>query len=503
MFERVSILIPYKPDSGIRDRNFHWVKEFYEKMFPEAEICVGVSEEEPFNRAQAINRAAKQATRDLFVIIDGDIFCDPEVMKDAVEHAIKAPWVIPFRKIVRITEENSRMLLETSPTWPVEVTEFELIHTSEFTHLGGFNVISRDHFLAVGGFDERFSGWGGEDDAFSCAVNTLCGRYKRLEHTIYHLWHPVVGYENNPKGERNLMLRELYYEAENDKAKMKRVLSQAKSIFQRQDKEERKKSGKQAKQKETIHIVTAANDAYAEPLAVMLCSLLKNKKSDNPIHIYVIGSDISEEKKSLLVKIAKKYKAKMDFKHIDRAVYSEFATFAYLTRETYYRLSIPELFDETVEKVLYLDCDLIIKKDITELWKIDISGYLLGAIEDHWIKQSRNVDLFMPENSKYFNAGVLLINVKKWREQHIKEQVMEFLRAHSDRIQYCDQDALNAVLFDQWLPLDLKWNFQTYHLYDPVAKLKPSIIHYTGENKPWNADHPLKKYYLKYRKGIF
>ncbi|QCK82219.1 hypothetical protein E5Z46_08125 [Geobacillus kaustophilus NBRC 102445] len=51
--------------------------------------------------------------------------------------------------------------------------------------------------MAVGGFDERFSAWGGEDDAFSSAVNTLCGHYKRLEHTIYHLWHPVVGYENN------------------------------------------------------------------------------------------------------------------------------------------------------------------------------------------------------------------------------------------------------------------------------------------------------------------
>ncbi|QNU27141.1 glycosyltransferase [Geobacillus sp. 46C-IIa] len=499
MFERVSILIPYKPDNGIRDRNFQWVKAFYETMFPEAEICVGISDEEPFNRAQAINLAAKQATRDIFIIVDGDIFCDPHVMKEAVEQAVNAPWVIPFRKIVRIGEESSRNLLNEPPTWPVEVADVDIIHTSEFTYLGGLNIISRDHFMEVGGFDERFSGWGGEDDAFSCAVNTLCGRYKRLEHTIYHLWHPPVGYENNPNGERNLALRQLYYEANNDKGKMKRVLSQAKSVFRQPE----KKKGGKGKQKEPIYIAAAANDDYAEPLAVMLRSLLKNKKSGSPVSVVIIDSEISEKKKSLIMKVAEKYKANVDFQQIDPVVYSEFATFAYLTKETYYRLSIPDLVDETVDKVLYLDCDVVVKKDITELWNTDIRDYCLGAVEDHWVKQSRNADLFMPETAKYFNAGVLLINLKKWREHGVKEKVIEFIRTHPDRIKYCDQDALNAVLYKQWLPLDPKWNFQTYHLYDPVAVRKPAIIHYTGENKPWNADHPLKKDYRKYRKGIF
>ncbi|MGP3560338.1 glycosyltransferase [Geobacillus sp. BK01] len=500
MFERVSILIPYKPDNGIRDVNFNWIKTFYETMVPEAEICVGVSTDEPFNRARAINLAAKQATRDIFVIVDGDIFCDPEVMKEAIRHLQDAPWVIPFRKIVRISEENSKHLVSAPPMWPVEVADFDIIHTSPFTYVGGFNVIPREHFLAVGGFDERFSGWGGEDDAFSSAVNTLCGHYKRLEHTIYHLWHPVVGYENNPNGERNLLLREQYYAAVGNKEKMKQVLSGAESMFQPVQEENRKKSGTQAERNEAIHIVTVSNDRYAEPLAVMVYSLLKNKTSKIPIHIHVIDSNISEKHQARLAKLAKKYEATIQFHRIDSTVYSEFVTFAYLTEETYYRISIPDLFDETVEKVLYLDCDIVVKKDITELWHTDINGHLLGAVEDRWIKQSRNADLLMPEEAKYFNAGVLLINLKMWREHHVKEKVIEFIRTHRDRIRYCDQDALNAVLHGQWLPLDPKWNFQTYHLYDPIPKLKPAIIHYTGENKPWNANHPLKKYYWKYKK---
>ncbi|WJQ07971.1 hypothetical protein QT235_04925 [Geobacillus stearothermophilus] len=114
MFERISILIPYKPDNGIRDINFNWIKTFYEMMIPEVEICVGVSADEPFNRARAINLAAKQATRDIFVIVEGDIFCDPEVMRDA-------PWVIPFRKIVGISEENSKHLVSAPSPPPPDV----------------------------------------------------------------------------------------------------------------------------------------------------------------------------------------------------------------------------------------------------------------------------------------------------------------------------------------------------------------------------------------------
>ncbi|MBP1930897.1 glycosyltransferase family 2 protein [Ammoniphilus resinae] len=238
MFENVSFLFPYKPDRGIRDTNFKWIKKFYKKTYPKAEICVGINNEKLFNRSQAINLAAKQATREIFVIVDADIFCDPSVLKESIKLLKKAPWVIPYRYIIRIAEENSRKLLKTAPGWPLEITDFEKIDTTKYTFdwVGHINIIPRKYFMAVGGFDERFCGWGGEDDAFSCAVNTLCGPYKRLEHSIHHLWHPVVGYENNPNGDTNKKLREFYYQANNDKVKMKRVIKHAASIFNQRKK---------------------------------------------------------------------------------------------------------------------------------------------------------------------------------------------------------------------------------------------------------------------------
>ncbi|MCT8137614.1 glycosyltransferase [Anaerobacillus sp. CMMVII] len=499
MFKNISFLIPYKPDHGIRDINFNWIKTFYQNIYPEAEICVGISNDDLFNRSQAINNAAKQATRDIFVLVDADIFCDPNVIKESIEHIEigNAPWVIPYKYIKRISEENSRVLVKETPTWPLEITDFELVDTKDydFDWVGGINVISRRSFLEVGGFDERFLGWGGEDQAFSCAVSTICGPYKRLEHTVNHLWHPVVGYENNPNRQNNLDLGEIYSQAKFDKEKMNNVIRDVKNKYLNETIEPRDQEAT------TIHVVTVTDDNYAIHLAVMLKSLLKKKKSENPIKIYVMYSNIQRKNKSLLKKVVNKYKAKIRFKKIDTAMYRRLKTFDHVTKENYYLLSISDFFDETIDRVLYLDSDVIVRKDITELWNTDISPFIVGAVEDFSVMETRNSDLLMPAEAKYFNAGVLLINLKKWRDLEIKDKISNFINTHSNKIKYGAQDVLNAVLYNQWFELEAKWNYQTDHI--PKLKIKPAIIHYTGENKPWNSDHPLKKYYQRYAKRIF
>lgn len=234
LFRNVSILIPYQADNGVRDKNLKWIKKFYKKNFPKIEICIGISTGEIFNRSQAINLAARQATRDIFVIADGDIFYDPAIIIDSITHLKNDTWIIPFQKIIRISKHNTKRLRKCKPFWPLEceVTDFETIHTSKSNYLGGINIISRNKFMTVGGFDERFVGWGGEDDAFTCAVNTLCGYYTRLDHTIYHLWHPRVGYKRNPNRANNLNLRELYYQANEDKEKMMKLISDFKAFVE-------------------------------------------------------------------------------------------------------------------------------------------------------------------------------------------------------------------------------------------------------------------------------
>lgn len=254
---------------------------------------------------------------------------------------------------------------------------------------------------------------------------------------------------------------------------------------------------------EAIHIVTVTNNAYAEPLAVMLNSLLENKVSKNPIEIYVIASELSPRNKTLLAKTVGKFNFRLNFISIDPTIYKDFKIFYYLTKETYYRISIPDLLNEKIQKVIYLDGDIIVKTDITKLWNINIDNYFLGAVEDFGIRDSRNIYLSMPRRSKYFNAGVLLINLKKWREERVKDETIEFIKTNASRIKYCDQDALNAILHDKWLPLDREWNFMPHLTYPDLKKKKPAIIHYAGPKKPWKANCRLKKEYFKYRENVF
>ncbi|MGG1675871.1 galactosyltransferase-related protein [Neobacillus sp. NRS-1170] len=192
MLNKVSVLFPFGTDHGPREQNFNWTKRFYEKMMPEVEICIGESRDQPFSRSQAINHAAAQATRDIFAIADTDIIYDPVVLIEAIKLLDVYTWVLPFDKSFNMDKQSSEELLKLEPGWPLPINVNG--HIPGQIGYGLLNVIPRKHFEAVGGFDERFLGWGGEDDAFAASVNGLCGWLTRMNHTAYHLWHPPGDY---------------------------------------------------------------------------------------------------------------------------------------------------------------------------------------------------------------------------------------------------------------------------------------------------------------------
>ncbi|MDQ0884709.1 glycosyltransferase family 8 protein [Peribacillus sp. V2I11] len=256
----------------------------------------------------------------------------------------------------------------------------------------------------------------------------------------------------------------------------------------------------------TIHVVTAVNNEFAEHLAVMLYSLLENKVSKNPIIFYIINSQISEKNKSLLTKTVKRFNAEIKYLTIDPTLYDGFILTHHLTQETYHRISIPDLIEKDIEKVIYLDSDIVIKEDITKLWDINIDHYFLSAVQDAWLglKKLRHSDLSIPEDGDYFNAGVLVLNLKKWREHNITNQIIDFMKNNQNIIRYPSQDSMNGILHDKWLQLDAKWNYQSKHLYNTDLRLEPAIIHYTGtDSKPWwSSKHPLRGEYMKYLKKV-
>ncbi|NHM31124.1 glycosyltransferase family 8 protein [Neobacillus terrae] len=259
---------------------------------------------------------------------------------------------------------------------------------------------------------------------------------------------------------------------------------------------------------ETIQIVTTSNDNYAKPTAVMLTSVLENKKSNNPMSINIIGR-LSDINKFKLNESIKRFGLELKFFDTSPTLFEDFKLTKHLTKEAYYRLLIPDLLNAEVRKAIYLDSDIILNEDITELWKINIEDYFVAAVNE--FNKRRHRALSLPtKKGMYFNSGVMLINLDKWRENHTTKAVVDYLKNNESIIIFLDQDALNAVLYSKWLPLDMKWNFTT-ELYKRIMRIKkkksskkkmndfkPAIIHFTGKSKPWNKGHILQDEFFKY-----
>ncbi|HEX2926742.1 MAG TPA: glycosyltransferase [Ruminiclostridium sp.] len=268
---------------------------------------------------------------------------------------------------------------------------------------------------------------------------------------------------------------------------------------------------------ETIKIVSACDNNYAQHLGVMITSLLENTAEKENVEIFLIDGGISIQGKERLRLCVEKYGSKIKFLELKPERYEYFKKQSYFGYATYFRIFIPEILGNSVRKVIYLDCDMVIKGDICKLWENDISEHFLAAVEDVGIDIGGDFattvkkSIGISRKGKYFNAGVLLINLDKWRADNITEKIRSYLIDNRESIHFADQDGLNAVFKEQWLKLPLEWNQQADILEllqrnridrDDMmrAALNPMIIHYTKQVKPWHYKdcHPLKEEYYRY-----
>jgi lipopolysaccharide biosynthesis glycosyltransferase len=251
-----------------------------------------------------------------------------------------------------------------------------------------------------------------------------------------------------------------------------------------------------------IHIVAVSNDLYAKHTAVMFNSIIINKHSNQPLHLYIIGRLTDQNRKKIRHSLNKP-DVFIHFFPVEETLFEGFKLFSYFKKEAYYRLLIPDLIEDDIEKVIYLDSDIIVKHDITELWNVDIKNFYLAAVQDvgYCASKKRRRVLSIPLKYGYFNSGVMLLNLKKWRENSTSNTVIEFAKNNPTKLRSIDQDALNAVLYDKWLKLHPRWNYISGRIRKKKFQKDPAIIHFTGKNKPWSnhsKKHPLGEEYFHY-----
>ncbi len=185
-------------------------------------------------------------------------------------------------------------------------------------------------------------------------------------------------------------------------------------------------------------------------------------------------------------------------------------TAGHLSRAAFARFAIPDLIRDCA-RVLYLDCDLVVLADLEPLYRCELGDASLGAVRDHWIDPHAFAKTWglEPADARYFNSGVLLLDLERLRAQGGFDRAIEALSKDGAAMPFLDQDALNLVFWGNWQPLDRAWNVQRAMLmrgFEGAARASdgpmrgmPKIIHFTGSEKPWRrgAYHPYAGAYLQ------
>lgn len=190
-FKNVSMLVPYTPDGSYREKNWNWLVQRHELLMPGIEICVGDSNITPYSRAAAINSAAKKSTKDILIIVDADLIFNVTDITNAIHKLSEYEFVLPYNKIVRLSKNETNLLLNQNPF--INLTEINTsesaIWTDKNSMVGGICILTKKSFKLLGGFDERFMGWGGEDNAFFKSALYTFNKHLRLDGSIYHMYH--------------------------------------------------------------------------------------------------------------------------------------------------------------------------------------------------------------------------------------------------------------------------------------------------------------------------
>jgi lipopolysaccharide biosynthesis glycosyltransferase len=161
-----------------------------------------------------------------------------------------------------------------------------------------------------------------------------------------------------------------------------------------------------------------------------------------------------------------------------------------LTNIVYARLIIDRLIDPAIKRILYLDCDMLVRAPIERLYETDLDGYPIAAVRDTQgviitggVDMAHNLEIFDAADP-YFNAGMILIDVDKWREARIMDHVERLLADGTFAKLHYDQDLLNLIFRNNWLQLSWRWNVIDARFVH--EGLDGHIMHYTGYRKPWD-----------------
>lgn len=256
------------------------------------------------------------------------------------------------------------------------------------------------------------------------------------------------------------------------------------------------------------HFAFAAEGHYSLQLGTAVGTLLAHLRPGLAVALWILDLDLEAAARSRVERaIARRATGPVDLHwlRITRADLGGLRTTGHLRPVTFARVLLPALLPAEVQTVVYLDSDLVVRRDLAELGEIDLDGCPVAAVRDYIVQTAGNprrsgiADLADRTTDEYFNAGVLVMNLRAWRETALADRVVAFATGRPP-LKNGDQDALNAEITD-WRRLPLHLNVQSYiHRLDAaewtdfdreLSEARPAllraagVLHFTGSAKPW------------------
>lgn len=252
-------------------------------------------------------------------------------------------------------------------------------------------------------------------------------------------------------------------------------------------------------------VVMASDNNYSFLLGNALYSLFDTNHSFKEIVVYIIDDKISIENKDKLKQLGIEYGRRLIFLSVPQMP-SGIVIKGTLNLSTYYRLAVGSLLPVTINKVLYLDCDILVRGSLAELWNTEINEYVLAGVQDTIGQNSRRF-IELKKEDIYVNAGVLLINLARWREMCLEKSCLKYLMSKNYKVEFNDQGIINhccngkikliSPKYNYMIPYDRytrnqlvkivqKKNFYTEEELNE-ARRNPTIVHFAGYafSRPW------------------
>lgn len=245
-----------------------------------------------------------------------------------------------------------------------------------------------------------------------------------------------------------------------------------------------------------INICLACDDNYAKYAGVVIASIMKNSESDEILNFYILDGGISDDNKSKFNELKTIKNCNIEFVQIDESMFEDYkkvATHKYISIATYYRLRLATLLPN-IKRIVYFDCDMVINASLKELFYTELGDNVIAGVKD--INKR-----MLEQNPNYINAGMVLFDLEKIREENIEQKFYDYTNEHFETIKVGDQEIINEVLKNRIKIVDDNWNVQSSNFTNRSSYTSnPKVIHYVARKKPWHfasfSYH--RDYYFKY-----